>query len=181
MLSDKAASGAVLTRPTPQAPRPTRTATVPDLVRHTSRPRQPRGALWATPLPPFTSTVANSRSASPIWGYHCSAARRKGTSRGSGGSSSGLQPPSAGSMRANNGVSGHARNGAMATLAILGAGSGRAQNTPRLERYRAPTGEREPAVLLRADRCAVPQTNKDGAPGEDKEGTSPLVLSDLPA
>jgi hypothetical protein len=41
--------------------------------------------------------------------------------------------------------------------------------------------ERYPAVLLRRDLCALPQENKDGALGEDKEGTSPSVLSDLPA
>lgn len=48
-------------------------------------------------------------------------------------------------MRASSGVSGHAQNGAMATLAILGAGSGRAQNTHGGERSRAPSPVLEPA------------------------------------
>jgi hypothetical protein len=39
----------------------------------------------------------------------------------------------------------------------------------------------DPAVLLRDDRCALLQGKRDGALGEDKEGTSPSVLSDLPA
>lgn len=48
-------------------------------------------------------------------------------------------------MRASNGVSGHAQNGAMATLAILGPRSGRAQNTHGGERSRAPSPVLDPA------------------------------------
>jgi hypothetical protein len=53
--------------------------------------------------------------------------------------------------------------------------------TSRPERSRGPTFVRDPAILLRGDRCALLQGKRDGALGEDKEGTSPSVLSDLPA
>ena len=55
-----------------------------------------------------------------------------------------------------------------------------AQITHTTGRSRTPVPLRTGSSVA-GDPCALPQENKDGALGEDKEGTSPSVLSDLPA